>query len=313
MMMRRRRNLLSLVRFFGLISVIATNAAAAATSTSRQKAIVSRLTPPAILKNKSLEIPRGGALVEKTNVAKAASAVSLLQGAVAWLNPTSALEGYGLESSPIALLIMRRLGMLLIQMGVLGVFLFFRNSTCSVQTALGAASLGFLVELARGLIQNDRKTLGSGIGPQLVLLLGSIIVSYTNLSNQKYADTVNKVNAVWALVNGVLFALFPAQVLNKGWGVGNDLDLKTIGMVSGLGWWCVAYSIFLAGLAWDMEAVKSLTWSRLMILLIHVIPSRGESIGMNESKKMVLFAYQAIILVGLFVQDGISCLIRCSV
>jgi len=276
---------------FALVSLFLVEASDA--STARRRTFVPR--KPTIVDTpmeKSLKI-RGGALVPKTSVAKVATTISLLQGAVAYLDPKSACESYGISTSPVAEIIMRRLGVVLIQMGILGVCLFFKN--CSIHTAIGAASLGFVVEIARSLLQNEHKTIGFALGPQIIILLQCSTVAFVNLWNQKYADAVSKANAVWVMLNGILFALLPKWVLEVGWGWNSLVDGKTLGMVSGFGYWFVAYAAYLVGLAWDVEATKALTWSRFFILLIHVIPSRGDSIGMDKSKQMILLAYQAII------------------
>lgn len=303
-----RRNL------FALFSLLLLAPSCISASTARQKAFVAHRPNPSVLSlNKPLEI-RGGALVESASVAKVATAVSLLQGAVAWLNPASACKGYGISVAPIAELIMRRLGLVLIQMGILGVCSFFKN--CSVQTTLGAASwcqsLGLLVEIVRSLLGNEQETIGFGLVLQLVILLQSSMVAYVNLSNQEYAPAVNKVNSVLVTLMSLTFALVPKRVLEISWGMNID-DERVIGMVSGLGYWCVAYAVYIAGLAWNVDVQKALTWNRLCILLIHFIPSRGKSIGMNKSKQLILLAYQALVLAGLVLQDGVSCWARCSV
>lgn len=281
-----RRYLLAL---FSLFLIGASNA-----STARRRAFVPRKPTSCSVDapcEKSLKI-RGGALVPKASVAKVATTISLLQGAVAYLNPNSACESYGISTSPVAEVIMRRLGVVLIQMAILGVCLFFKN--CSINTAIGAASLGFVAEISRSLLKNEHKTIGFAFGPQVFILLQCSAVAYVNLWNQKCADAVNKANAVWIMLNGFLFALLPKWVLEVGWGM-EHFDGKTLGMVSGFGYWFIAYAVYLAGLAWDVEAIKALSWSRFFILLIHLMPSRGDSIGMDKSKQMMLFAYQAII------------------
>ena len=245
----------------------------------------------------------GGVLVEKSTVAKVATAVSLLQGAVAWLDPESALKGYGISTSPVAELIMRRLGIVLIQMGILGVCLFFMN--CSLQTTLGAASMVLAVEVVRSLLNNEQETIGFGLVPQLVILLQCSVVAYINLSNQGCTPATNKFNAIFVALIALTFAVIPKWVLEVGWGMTIDDD-RIIGMASGFGYWCLAYAIYIAGLAWDVEAIEALTWNRLFILLIHIIPSRGESIGMNKSKQTILFAYQALVFAGLVLQDVFS-------
>lgn len=125
---------------------------------------------------------RGGVLVESKSVAKVATAVSLLQGAAAYLQPKEVCRGYGIALSPVAELIMRRLGLVLVQMGILGVCLFFTD--CSIETALSTASLGLAVDCARSLFNSEHKTIGFGLGTQLVMLAQSSIVAYMNLSNQ---------------------------------------------------------------------------------------------------------------------------------
>ena len=298
------RNLLG-----ALVSLLVISSCGA--STARQKAFVVHRPSKSVVTqlNKSLEI-RGGALIEKQRVAQVATAVSLAQGAIAWLDPLRALDDYGIQATPVAKLIMRRLGAVLIQMGILGSCLFLSN--CRLETTLGSASLVLSVEIVRSLIRKEYETIGFSLGPQLVILIQSLFVSYVNLSNQEYSSTVNKMNAVFVSIIALTFALVPKWVLGTCWGMNID-DKRLIAMVSGFGYWCVAYAIYIAGLAWNVEAFRALTWNRLFILLIHMIPSRGESIGMNKSKQMVLLAYQAIILVGLVLQDGVSCLVRCSV
>jgi hypothetical protein len=279
-------------------------------STAPQNAfVVRRPFTSAIQLKKSLET-RGGALLEKRRVAQVATVVSLAQGALAWLDPLKALDGYGIQASPVAKLIMRLLGAALIQMGVIGLCLFFTN--CSLETTLGSASLGLVAEVVRSLKSKEHETIGFSLGPQLVILIQSLFVSDVNLSNRKVAATVNKINATLVSIIALSFALAPKWVLDTCWGMHID-DEKLIGMVSGFGYWCIAYAIYIACLAWNLEAFRALTWNRLFILLIHVIPSRGESIGMNKSKQMILLAYQALILVGLVLQDCVSCLVRCSV
>jgi len=283
--------------------------AASGSITARKKTSVPRRQSESIATQKTFEL-RGGAFVEKTSVAQVATAVGLLQGAVLWANPQSACEGYGISThSPLAVLTMRRLGVLLVQMGLLGVPFF---NECSVQTTMGMASLGFVAEIARSVLKNEHTTIGFGLVPQLAILAQCSIVSYVNLSKQKCASTVNKANAVWLTLSGLLFALLPKWILEVGWGMSN-VDDSVIGMVSGFGYWFLAYAIYAGGLAWNVDAIQSLTWNRLFILLIHFIPSRGGSIGMKNSKKMLLLVYQSIILAGLVLQDGIRCLVRCSV
>jgi hypothetical protein len=69
--------------------------------------------------------------------------------------------------------------------------------------------------------------------------------------------------------------------------------LLTLGLVNAFGLWFCAHAIYVTGLDWDMEAIKALAWSRMCILLIHLIPLKRESIGMNKTKRSVLLAYQA--------------------
>lgn len=302
-----RRNLLFISISF---IVLASNAANASTARRRTSVVRSSTT---MKQSPVLEI-RGGDIVKSNDAAKVATAVSLLQGAVSWLDPASALRGYGIStaSSPFAELIMRHLGVILIQMGTIGACLFF-NSNCSTQTALGAASLVSSVEIVRSILSKQHTTVGSGrLAPQLAILVQSLFVAYANLSNLKYSSMVNKINSICLMSLAIALAVAPESLTSAAWGVSN-LDGKTIGMASGLGYWLFAYSVYIGALAWDMEKLVALVWNRVCILLIHFLPSKGEPIGVKKSKRTVLLVYQALILAGLVLKDGVRCLIRCSV
>jgi hypothetical protein len=233
---------------------------------------------------------RGGSLLDKVNVARLATTVSIVQGSFCWLFPFRTCLTYGLEASPLQEFIMRRVGVILLQFGVAGFCLFYKN--CSIDFSLGVSTIVKILDRCREMLSGGAsKTIEFGAKSHFIPLAVDSFISYAALSNQKYTRTVNKAHAVMLLLKGIIWFSVPETVLR---GV-NAVDVSVVKMVRGLGLWLISFSTFAGGLVLDIEPSRALAYSRVLVflrtLLVHFVGNTGKF----KTQQVLWLTYHAFI------------------
>lgn len=120
------------------------------------------------------------------------------------------------------------------------------------------------------------------------------VLAYIALSNQPFADKVNKLHGVFLSVSGLIITLQPRKILELAGFLSFDRIL--LKLIRGYGLWVLSLSIFLGGLAWDVEPKRALAFSRVLILfrtlMVHFVLNRS---GTFNTKQVPWLIYHALI------------------
>jgi hypothetical protein len=207
--------------------------------------------------------------------------------------PGRTCRTYGIHAQLIHEWAMRQVGIILLQFGVVGGCLFYKR--CSLNTSIGVATLIRCVESCRCLLTNEPKVLGFAASPHYYSLVLNAVLSYTALSSQPFADKVNKLHGVCLSISGLVITLQPIKTLElAGF---PSVDRILLKLIRGYGLWVLSLSIFLGGLAWDVEPPIALAFSRVVILfrtlMVHFVLNRS---GSFNKKQVPWLIYHALIV-----------------
>ena len=288
-----RRSILTLLSFC-LIGVAAKdNNAIPKVSSFLRKFPIQRRRVVARRREEQLHIIRGGNVVfEKRTIAQVASAVSFLQGCSCWLMPGRTCRTYGIHAQLIHEWAMRQVGIILLQFGLVGGCLFSKR--CSLNTSIGVATLIRCAESCRCLLTYEPQILGFAASPHYYSLVLNGVLAYIALSSQPFADKVNKLHGVFLSLSGLMVTLQPRKMLElAGF---QSFDRILLKLIRGYGLWVLSLSIFLGGLAWDVEPKRALAFSRVLILfrtlMVHFVLNRS---GTFNAKQVPWLIYHALI------------------
>jgi hypothetical protein len=280
-----RRLILTFISFC-LIGVVAKEV-----SLFRRKFPIQRRRVVPRRREEQLHIRGGNVVFKKRTIAQVASAVSFLQGCSCWLMPGRTCRTYGIDAQLIHEWAMRQVGIILLQFGLVGGCLFTKR--CSLNTSIGVATLMRCAESCRCLMTNEPQILEFAALPHYSLVLNGVL-AYIALSSQPFADTVNKLHGVCLFASGLVTALQPRKMLELAGFLSADRIL--LKLIRGYGLWVLSLSIFLGGLAWDLEPPRALAFSRIVIflrtLMVHFVLNRS---GTFNTKQVPWLIYHALI------------------
>jgi hypothetical protein len=239
-----------------------------------------------------LHIRGGNVVLEKRTIAQVTSAVSFLQGCSCWLIPGRTCRTYGIHAQVIHEWAMRQVGIILLQFGLVGGCLFSKR--CSLNTSIGVSTLIRCAESCRCLLTNEPKILGFSASPHYYSLVLNGVLAYIALSSQPFADKVNKLHGVCLSVSALATTLQPRKMLERAGFL--SVDRILLKLIRGYGLWMLSLSIFLGGLAWDVEPPRALAFSRVVVLfrtlMVHFVLNRS---GTFNTKQVPWLIYHALI------------------
>lgn len=258
-----------------------------------------RVVPRRRREEQLLHIRGGNVVFEKRTVAQVASAISFLQGCSCWLIPGRTCRTYGIHAAQlIHEWAMRQVGIILLQFGLVGCCLF-SNKRCSLNTSIGVATLIRCAESSRCLLTNEPKILGFAASPHYYSLVLNGVLAYIALSSQEpFADKVNKLHGVCLAVSGLVTTLQPTKMLELAGFL--SVDRILLKLIRGYGLWVVSLSIFLGGLAWDIEPPRALAFSRVVILfrtwMVHFVLNRSGTFNTKQVPWLIYHVFIATLL-----------------
>jgi hypothetical protein len=243
-------------------------------------------------REEQLHIRGGNVIFDKRTIAQVTSAVSFIQGCSCWLMPGRTCRTYGIHAQLIHEWAMRQVGAVLLQFGLVGGCLFFKRF--GLNTSIGVATLMRCAESCRCLLTNEPKILGFASSPHYYSLVLNGVLVYIALSSQPFANKVNNLHGVCLSVSGLVITLHPRKMLELAGFL--SVDRILLKLIRGYGLWVLSLSIFLGGLAWDMEPPRALAFSRVVILfrtlMVHFVLNRS---GTFNRKQFPWLIYHALI------------------
>jgi len=159
-----------------------------------------------------LSVPRGGGPVDPSSAAKVIGSINLVHGAYCALSPRSNFEAYGMRgASPTNFLLMRRVGLIVLQLGIGAYTLLFKHY--GINTFFSLIGLVWMAEVGHALLNNMSEITGPAKASDLHSLFVSAITVYGALNNTSWARTAYKVNAIYFLIAGLTAWFSPIAVL----------------------------------------------------------------------------------------------------
>ena len=206
-----------------------------------------------------ITMPRGGAgPIASIDAAKIAGTICLLQGAYCALAPKANAEAYGMEElSPCNTMVMRRIGISILNTGVTVFCLVFKDY--SLKTAAAINGLIWVAETLSSLWNNKSEITGPSKAGDLSILAFNAVTVYAALNNLDWFMTSLKAWSTYWMISGlpILFAPKFAMTL---WQIKGD-DEFTPGTVALIGRNMGIGNVLTAALAWGVEPITALGYA----------------------------------------------------
>ena len=245
----------------------------------------------------------GNLAVRKDHVAQLATWISFVQGLFAWLDPGRTCRFYGMEPLAVQELLMKLVGILLLQFGLGGWVLFCSTRNGSDLSHFFGVSL--LTNCVAG-IQSLATSKGSIIHPSWYhAFLISNAASFVAVMKRYRVDIVWTMHILWYLGTGFIWILKPGtmiHILNGSF----TSDLASLKMARGYGFWLLSLGVFWSGLSLQVSPVLALAYSRFVIfwrtLLIHFVFHHASDVV--RKKQIPWLIYHAVSTSLLFYGKG---------
>lgn len=197
---------------------------------------------------------------------------------------------------------MRRIGLNLFDLGVLGYAAFF-DSSLSVERAIGMVSALWALEFAIMIGRNELVDMGGTNGMHVVYILISSALAAGSIS--EYSALFAKIGAVFHMVNAIFCASTPPKWRNF-WLLPLEGDETANSLLTDFGLWFFSLAVFEVGLAWGVDPVQAFSYSRLAVLfrtfLMNFVTGAFKSMEMKQPLQIFWLIYHALITLGLFVE-----------
>jgi hypothetical protein len=242
---------------------------------------------------------RGGSIFvsqPKILVAKVATTVTFLQGTFSWFLPVRACEFYGVPLSALNEVVMKQVGNILIQSGIIGFWAFFRHGWNIDSLGLASIFRTFDATISLLSFRSTPNNLEENYRAMLVvtsLLAWNFYLSLLFLTkNRKSARLMERLNGLIQVVAGIVISFQPRKALAALSIVSDERIL--LKLTRGYGIWLFSLSILSNGLAWNLGAITHiLAVNRLVVfartLFVHFL---GNTSGKFPSKQVPWAFYQ---------------------
>ena len=213
---------------------------------------------------------RGGANpLTPVAAAKMSGVLSIANGAYLTLAPGKSLKVYGVEeeiTNPINVKILRRTGLLVLNMGVYAYCLVFKDYGLRASVAIN--SLMFVAETLSSLFHNDSETIGPSKASDLSFLAITGSTAYAALNNLECFNPLFKAYSVYMTSVGLFEYLFPQQA-GKSFEITGD-DEMTPGIVTIIGSACCMLGTLTASLAWGAAPIDAIGYTAAVSAVLNL-------------------------------------------
>jgi hypothetical protein len=192
--------------------------------------------------------------------AKMSGVLSIAQGAYLTLAPSKSLQMYGVEeeiTNPINVKLLRRTGLLILNMGVYVYCLIFKDN--GIRASVAINSLMFVVETLSSLFNNESETIGPSKAFDLSFLAVTGSTAYAALNNLECFNPLFKVYSVYITIVGLLDYFSPQQTRN--WFETAGHDEMTPGIVTIIGSACLMLGTLTTSLAWGVAPIDAIGYT----------------------------------------------------
>ena len=252
--------------------------------------------------NTSLWKSRGGALdVFRTKIvtAKIATTVSFVQGLMCWFVPGRTCQFYQIPLSRAHEFAMKQVGNILTQIGLIGIWLFFRQGRNVDSLGLAAIFRAFnaIVCLLKLRSATTESTYPATAVILSVLLWNVYLSALLLTKNRENARLMERFNASIQLIVGIIFSWNPGIALSNLNLVDLGADTRILAKLTrGYGLWLISLSVLSSGLAWNFGSIQALAFSRLVVLcrtvIVHFL---RRSTGQVSKLQVAWLSYHSII------------------
>ena len=201
--------------------------------------------------------------------AKMSGVLSIANGAYLTLAPGKSLKVYGVEeeiTNPINVKILRRTGLLVLNMGVYAYCLVFKDYGLRASVAIN--SLMFVAETLSSLFHNDSETIGPSKASDLSFLAITGSTAYAALNNLECFNPLFKAYSVYITSCGLL-DYFSPQKAAKCFETAGD-DEMTPGLVTIIGSACCMLGTLTASLAWGAAPIDAIGYTAAVSAVLNL-------------------------------------------
>jgi hypothetical protein len=247
-----------------------------------------------------------GSLSLTEQVIHVVTRVSMIHGMVNYIAPGPVCETYGiLKPSLLTQLLTRRIGIVLLSMGILVYGVFVKE--WDVEVCFGMSQIPWIVEFCGTILNDESKRVGfnSSLSQYLALFVHAFAMYG---AHQPYSPIVMLTTGCFDAITGALMYFYPEFSLQSRGAIMKRTDPTSRWMTSyaatkDYGLWLCTYGLMLVLYAWGtMDPLKVFVYTRTFIFFRSFIVNVMEvdKLGFNPIKSNLLFSYHCIVAAALW-------------
>lgn len=248
--------------------------------------------------NKQLSVRGGAGPLDPALVAKVATGVLLAQGTVATLAPEPSIVSYGYEPTPAGILAMRRVGVAILDVGIMAFGLLYKD--WSVNTAAGVSAFIWAAEILGSTLNDEATTIGFSNINMMVWLAIHFATAYVYLTDGSSAPTVMKAMSLFTIGTCLPLMFFPSVGFQSyGFDLAKIID-SDLAVFKSVGACLAAIGVFVGSVACGVSPSKALGYafvpSTLLNIIMLFITKEGEKFGAPKGPSYFWLIFEAIVI-----------------
>jgi hypothetical protein len=231
--------------------------------------------------------------------------VSMIHGMVNYIAPGPVCESYGiLKPSLLTQLLTRRIGIVLLSMGILVYGVFVKE--WDVEVCFGMSQIPWIVEFCGTILNDEARRVGFNSSlAQYVALLVHAFAMYG--AHHPYSPIIMLTTGCFDTITGAVMYFYPEFSLQSRGAVMKRTDVSrwssSYAATKDYGLWLCIYGTMLMLYAWGtMDPLKVFIYTRTFIFLRSFIVNVMEvdKLGFSPTKSNVWFCYHFVVAAGLW-------------